>query len=227
MKNFISVILARGGSKRIPNKNITDFCGKPLIAWTIEQCFESGIERVYISSDCKRILEIGFDFGGIPLLRPKGISGDQSTSEEGWKNAIEQVAKRGEEYDWIVAPQITSPIRTSTDLKNGMLLAQSSRYDSIFSCSPTQDLCLWKVDQNGIDSINFDWQNRKRSQENQTQYIENGSFYIFRPKNLVKYNNRLWGNIGMSKMKFWQMFEIDSQYDLKLCSVIMNEFILK
>ena len=227
MKKFISIILARGGSKGIPSKNITEFCGKPLLAWTIEQCLEAGIERVFVSSDSQQILDLASAYQGIPLLRPSEISGDQSTSEEGWVDAVRQICELGEDYEWIVAPQVTSPLRTATDFKNGMMKANTGEYDSLFSCSPVDDLCLWVQDKNGVDSISYDWKCRKRRQDNSTQFIENGSFYIFKPDNLVKYKNRLSGKIGLVEMEFWKMFEIDDQNDLFLCSKIMDGYLLK
>ena len=60
----------------------------------------------------------------------------------------------------------------------------------------------------------------------QEQIIENGSFYIFKPEIIQKHNNRFGGKIGYSKMDFWKMFEIDSLEDLKICSVLMQEFLL-
>ena len=64
-----AVILARGGSKGIPNKNIIDFCGKPLLAWTIEHCREGGIDSVYVSSDSYKILEVGEKYGAVSINR--------------------------------------------------------------------------------------------------------------------------------------------------------------
>ena len=58
-------------------------------------------------------------------------------------------------------------------------------------------------------------------------YIENGSFYLFKPKILKEKNNRLGGKIGFSKMDYWKMFEIDNKYDLRMCSALMKEFLIK
>ena len=79
---------------------------------------------------------------------------------------------------------------------------------------------------NKLESINYNWRNRKRRQDIPKQYIENGSFYLFRPKILRENNNRFGGEIGMIEMEFWQTFEIDSKDDLRMCSALMNEFIL-
>jgi len=86
-----SIILARGGSKGIPNKNIRDFCGKPLISWTIEQCIEGGIDKdnIFVSSDSQDILEIGNKYGVGSILRTPEVSGDDATSELSWIYSID------------------------------------------------------------------------------------------------------------------------------------------
>ena len=75
---FCSIILARGGSKGLPGKNIINFCGKPLLAWTIEHCLEGGAAPVYVSSDSDEILTIAENYGAFKIQRPKRISGDTS-----------------------------------------------------------------------------------------------------------------------------------------------------
>ena len=82
-KNTIAVILARGGSKGIPGKNIKSFLGKPLLAWTIIQAkISKNISKVYLSSDSDDILKIGKKYGALLIKRPKSISGDKAKSEE-------------------------------------------------------------------------------------------------------------------------------------------------
>ena len=75
--------------------------------------------------------------------------------------------------------------------------------------------------------MNYDWRNRKRRQDIPKQYIENGSFYLFRPEVLRKNNNRFGGRIGVVEMEFWKMFEIDSMDDLRMSSALMKEFLLE
>ena len=67
--NTVAVILARGGSKGIPNKNIIDFCGKPLLSWTIEHCRDGGVDSIYVSSDSDKILEVGEKYGAVSINR--------------------------------------------------------------------------------------------------------------------------------------------------------------
>ena len=225
--NTVAVILARGGSKGIPNKNIIDFCGKPLLAWTIEHCRDGGVDSVYLSSDSDKILEVGEEYGAVSIKRPKEISGDTATSESGWLHALEVIEEKTTNSDWILAPQVTSPLRSTDDIRNGLEIAKSGKFDSLFSCSIAEDLFFWEDSSGNLDSVNYDWRNRKRRQDIPKQYIENGSFYLFRPEVLRKNNNRFGGQIGVVEMEFWKMFEIDSMDDLRMCSALMKEFLLE
>ena len=227
--NKIAIILARGGSKGIPNKNIIDFCGKPLIAWTIENCLEGGANSVWVSSDSDKILSVASEFGANIIKRPDDISGDFATSESAWLHALNYVESTAKiQIDWILAPQVTSPLRESSDIKKAISLANENQHDSFFSCSIAEDLFFWQKNEAGkLDSINYEWRNRKRRQDIPSQYIENGSFYLFKPEVLRSTNNRFGSKIGLVEMEFWKMFEIDSFDDLKMCSALMKEFIIK
>ena len=224
-----SIILARGGSKGVPNKNKRDFCGKPLISWTIEQCIDGGIDKddIFVSSDSHDILEIGHEYSVGSILRTPEVSGDDATSELSWIYSIDYLRKLGFDYDWIFAPQVTSPMREPSDIKNGLLMAESGEYDSLFAATKTDQCSLWKRGKDGLESIGYDYKNRKRRQDNDIQYIENGSFYMFKPDSIKKFNNRMYGNIGIVEMDQWKSFEIDSIEDFKLCSLVMREYMLK
>jgi len=224
-----SIILARGGSKGVPNKNIKDFCGKPLISWTIEQCIEGGIDKdnIFVSSDSHDILQIGHEYGVGSILRTPEVSGDDATSELSWIYSIDYLKKLGLNYDWIFAPQVTSPMREPIDIKNSLLMAESGVWDSLFAATKTDQCSLWKKTKDGLESIGYDYNNRKRRQDNDIQYIENGSFYMFKPDFIKQFNNRMYGNIGIVEMDQWKSFEIDSIDDFKLCSIVMKEYMLK
>lgn len=223
-----SIILARGGSKGIPKKNLINFCGKPLIYWTIKQCLDGGIDSndVYVSSDDEDILSFAKSLDVNTIVRTPEVSQDISSSEESWIYSINELSKRGLNYDWIIAPQVTSPLRDSVDIKNAIGLIKSDTHDCFFSAVPSEDICVWNNSKGYLDSANYDWKNRKRRQDNSRQYVENGSFYIFKPKNLLQHENRFHGNIGVIEMDQWKLFEIDSLVDLKICSLIMENFIL-
>jgi N-acylneuraminate cytidylyltransferase len=228
VKKIIAIILARGGSKSIPKKNIVDFCGKPLIVWTVEQFKEvKKINSIWVSSDSEEILSICKDCGTEIIDRPDEISGDFATSESAWLHALEIIERKIGTVDIVLAPQVTSPLREPVDIERGLLDFEEGQFDSMFSCSIAEDLFFWEKTLNGtFQSINYDYKNRRRRQDVPIQYIENGSFYIFKPEILKRYNNRFGGKIGVTKMEFWKMFEIDSLDDMKMCETLMKAFLL-
>ncbi len=229
MVNVVAIILARGGSKGIPGKNIIDFCGKPLIVWTIEQFQRAkGVDSIWVSSDSEEIFAIGRSCNVETIRRPDELSGDTATSESGWLHALEIIERKAAGYvDIVIAPQVTSPLRESADIVRGIHNFREQNCDSMFSCSVAEDLFFWeKLADGTLRSINYDCRNRSRRQDIPKQYIENGSFYIFRPEILRQYNNRLGGKIGFTQMEFWKMFEIDSMEDLKMCEALMRAFLL-
>lgn len=228
MTNVVAIILARGGSKEIPGKNIIDFCGKPLIVWTIEQLQHTkGINSVWASSDSEKILTISKACGAEIIYRPAEISGDSATSESGWLHALEYIENKVGCVDLVIAAQVTSPLRKPADIERGLRDFQEQKCDSMFSCSVVGDLYFWeKMSDGTLRNVNYDHRNRKRRQDISVQYIENGSFYLFKPEVLRKYNNRLGGKIGVTEMEYWKMFEINSMEDLKMCEALMKAFLL-
>ena len=227
--NTVAILLARGGSKGIPRKNLIDFCGKPLMVWSIEQCKAAkGIDSVWVSSDDDEILQVAAKHGARTIRRPEDLANDQATSEAGWLHAIDTIEAETGQIDLVVAPQATSPLREASDIERGLAAFAAGGYDSLFSCGVAEDLYFWQRDAAGqLDSINYDWRNRKRRQDHAAQYIENGSFYLFQPAVLRRFNNRFGERIGMVEMDFWKTFEIDSLEGMRLCAALMQEFLLR
>jgi len=226
MAQVAAIILAREGSKGIPRKNIIDFCGKPLIVWTIEQLQQvKGIDSIWVSSDSEEILSMVRRCGVETIHRPVDVSGDVATSESAWLHAVEYIENKVGCIDLVIAPQVTSPLREPADIERGLSDFQEQKCDSMFSCSVVGDLYFWeKMSDGTLKSVNYDYKNRKRRQDISKQYIENGSFFLFKPEVLKKYNNRFGGKIGMTQMESWKMFQIDEPLDIKLCQVIMRGY---
>src|SRR6267154_5243012 len=100
----LAVIAARGGSKGIPNKNLIDLCGKPLIAWTVAQAGAArGVDVVAVSSDSDAILAAAEAAGGVGVRRPEEISGDLASSESAWLHALEALDARLGPFERVVA----------------------------------------------------------------------------------------------------------------------------
>lgn len=199
-----------------------------MIVWTIEQLQHTkGIDSIWVSSDSEEILSISRSCGVETICRPDELSSDTATSESGWLHALEIIENMIGRIDIVIAPQVTSPLRQATDIERGLRDFQEQKCDSMFSCSVAEDLFFWeKAPDGALRSMNYDHKNRKRRQDVPRQYIENGSFYLFKPEVLRKYNNRFGGEIGMTQMEFWKMFEIDSMEDLRMCEALMSAFLL-
>ena len=159
------IIPARGGSKGITNKNIVNFCGKPLIAWTIEQCKSSNkVSNVWVSSDDDDILDIALEYGAKTIKRPKTISGDNATSESAWLHALDYLYSSGVRVDIVLAPQATSPLREELDINKAIDKFIEGNYDSMFSASVANDLFFWEESDSGFISPGYDYKNRQRRQ---------------------------------------------------------------
>ncbi len=222
----VAIILARGGSKEVLNKNLLDFFGVPLLAHTIINLQKAGINIIYVSSDNSEILNCALKFDATPILRPKDLSGDYSSSESGWIHAVNEISKQIDYIDWIIAPQITSPLTRPIDFMRLVSLIDTNDYDSILAAVPTKKNFLWKQGSEGIIPLNHDINKRKMRQEFTDEiYVENGAFYAFRKTGLIQFGSRFHGKIGICKMKYSQKFQIDSYEELEFCRHIYKSMI--
>lgn len=214
----VCIIPARGGSKGIPKKNIIDISGKPLIAWSIEQALFSKYikDNVYVSSDCEDILNISKEFGSKLIKRPLSLSGDLSSSEDALIHALEKIQKEIGKIDLVVFLQATSPLREFDDIDNAINILIEKEYDSLFSANIYSGGFLWIEENKSFKSFNYDYKNRQRRQDKINNYVENGSFYIFKPEILLNERNRLGGKVGIYLMDEWKSFEIDEISDIEL-----------
>ncbi len=224
-KNIIAIILARGGSKGIPNKNILNFCGKPLVAWSVIQAkLTKEIDDVYISSDSDKILEIAANYGAKKIKRPNEISGDEAKSEEAILHALNIIDRNCE---CIIMLEPTAPLRQPDDLSNAIKLFYKNKWDSAFSSAELQDFLIWKKDENNkLKGLNYDYKIQEPRQLRETEYVENGAIYMFKPDIIINESNRFGGEIGMIPNKFWQSFEIDEKEDWEFLELIFNHYLL-
>lgn len=228
MSATVAVIPARGGSKGLPKKNLVELCGKPLLAWSVMQAKAAeSVDSVWVSSDSEEILEVAAAYGAGTIQRPERISGDGATSESAWLHAMDRIEEQGISLGRVVAMQATSPLREPRDLDQALQAFETEAYDSLLSVTEIEDFFTWALDSSGQPkSVNYDYRNRQRRQTIEKRYLENGSFYIFRPSILREHNNRLGGRIGMHVMAKHKMFQIDTADDLRLCTAIMRGYAL-
>jgi CMP-N,N'-diacetyllegionaminic acid synthase len=224
-RKTLAVIAARGGSKGIPHKNLLDLCGKPLIAWTVEQARAArGVDVVAVSSDSENILAAAEAAGAVGVRRPEDISGDLASSESAWLHVLDATDERMGRFERVVALQATSPIRESSDIENALAIFDRDHLDSLLSVCEVEDYFNWRIGQEGPEPINYDYRNRRMRQQIEKRYLENGSFYVLVPSLLREQSNRLGGKIGFHVMERHKMFQIDRPEDVKLCAAIMRSY---
>ena len=200
MGTIPAIIPARAGSKGIINKNIIDFCGKPLLAWSILQarhCKE--ISNVYVSTNGDEIADVARAYGAIVIPRPAALSSDTSSSEEALVHAVKELEGK-EDLNTILFLQATSPVRRKFDIDGAIQEYCKGKYDSLFSMTVLEDWCIWRKEKNTLKSFSYDYLHRGRRQEREPLYLENGSIYIFSKHVLEQYGNRMGGTIGMYAM---------------------------
>lgn len=225
MGEVVAIIPARGGSKGVPGKNLKPVCGVPLLAWSILQASgAASVDSVWVTSDSDDILAVAREYGANAVRRPDALSGDTATSESAWQHALQEIEGAGVIVDFIFGMQATSPIRASSDLDQALEKVRQEKLDSLLTVTEVEDYFNWRFGPDGPESINYDYRSRKRRQLIEKNYLENGSFYIFRPSILKNFNNRLGGSIGMHVMERHKMFQIDNPKDIVLCEAIMRGY---
>lgn len=154
-KRILGIIPARGGSKRLPGKNIRPFLGKPLIARTIEAGMRSRyIDRLVVSTDDRKIAEVSRRYGAdVPFMRPKRLATDKASSIDVILHAVSHLEKDGDEYEAVVLLQPTSPLRDSRDINNVIKMLFGKNADAVVSVCPFEYTPGWNVVVSGGDRL--------------------------------------------------------------------------
>ena len=220
--NIYCLIPVRKDSSRIKNKNIVKIKKKKLIKYVCEKIIRSkNINQFHILSDsfeyfkCVRELSKKVNY----FRRSYKSSRKFSKTEEVVSEFLKQ-QKNSRKEDIIILLQITNPFINYKILDQAILQFKRGRADTMLSVSPSKKF-LWK-NLNFSKPLNYNYKMRKFSQKFEDYYIENGSFYIFRRKNFLKYKNRLHGKISLFKMSKESQFEIDDLSDLKIVRKIIS-----
>jgi len=222
-RRFLAIIPARGGSKRLPRKNILDLNGKPLIGYTIEAGLNAKyIDKIVVSSDNKEILELSKTFGSEIILRPDYLANDTATTFDAIKHTIQNF----EEYDYIVLLQPTSPLRNSKHIEEAIELLNKKDADAIVSVCEMEHSPLWS---NSLDeSLSMqgflkDEVLNKRSQDLETYYRLNGAIYICKTEKLLEEESFLLkNNIFAYIMSRKCSIDIDEKIDFDMANLLMK-----
>jgi pseudaminic acid cytidylyltransferase len=177
----VAVIPARGGSKRIPGKNIRPFCGRPMIAWPISEAIRSGcFDQVIVSTDCPKIAEVACAHGAsAPFLRPADLSDDHTGTVPVIRHAVEWLQSQDREPDEVCCIYATAPFVQAGDIRRGLCEITSKDFDYAFSVTsyayPIQR-ALRLVDGGRLEMFWPENLNR-RSQDLEEAYHDAGQFY--------------------------------------------------
>ena len=221
--NTVAIILARGNSVSIKNKNLIKINKKPLLEWTIDHCLNSSlVKETWVSSDSKKILNFALKKGVKIIKRPKIYSTSDSSSESAWLHAIKYLENKKIKFNTVLAPQPTSPIRGKKDFDSAIKMFDKSKFDSLFSATEIKDFFVWKKKNKHLKP-NYNYKLRKPRQKISPNYLENGSFFIFDKDKYKKNKCRMFGKIGFFIQENYKSFQLDEKDDLIIIeSIIQN-----
>lgn len=218
----IAMITARGGSKRIPGKNIKEFCGKPIIAYSIEAALKSGaFDTVMVSTDDEKIADIAKNYGAeVPFLRSEKTSGDFATTADVIMEVLDEYEKRGIHFDIGCCIYPTAPFITPDRLMEGMTKLAESDADTLlpvvsFSYPPQRAL----REKDGRLEFIYPEHLSSRSQDLEKHYHDVGQFYIFRTERFKIQKNLMTGNIIPMEISELEVQDIDNETDWKLAEL--------
>ena len=225
-KKILAIIPARGGSKRLPRKNILDLAGKPLIAWSIDAAKNSQyIDRVILSSDDAEIIKVAEEFGcDVPFTRPKELAEDATRSIDVVTHALKSLE---EIYDYVILLQPTSPLRTSQDVDSAIELCFKKEATSVIGVCEMEHSPLWSntLDESmSMDNFLDDKYNNSRSQDLPTYYRINGAFYMSKVESVLKEETFfVKENIYAFLMSQEHSVDIDTKLDFIIAEAVFKQ----
>jgi len=226
-KKIIAIIPARGGSKRLPVKNIKKLLGKPLIAWTIEQAKKSKyIDRLIVSTDDKKIAEISKKYGAEIVKRPKKLATDKAKTIDAVSHLLEILEKEKYIPEIVVLLQPTSPLRTEKDIDETIKLFLRKKVESVVSVCEVEHPPYWyfKINSRGfLEPFIKSQYLYKRHQDVPKVYRVNGAVYIANPKTLYKYKSFYCKKTLPYLMSSERSIDIDNEIDFKLAELILKK----
>jgi CMP-N-acetylneuraminic acid synthetase len=225
-KKILAIIPARGGSKRLPKKNLMDLAGKPLIAYSIEAAKNSQyIDDVILSSESEEILSVAREYGAqTPFVRPKELAEDTSRSIDVVTHALKTLTQK---YDAVILLQPTSPLRTTEDIDGAIEMFYNKQATSVIGVCEMEHSPLWAntLDESmSMEGFLDDKYNNARSQDLPVYYRINGAFYMSKTQSVLE-NETFFvkKNIYAYLMSQEDSVDIDTKLDFIVASAILKE----
>lgn len=228
-KKVLAVTLARGGSKGVPQKNIRNLSGKPLINYTILEAKKSSyIDKYIVSTDCPEIAKVAKKENVcVPFIRPQEFSGDSATSASALIHAVQFLMNHGEKYDYIVELMATNPLKNVEDIDGCIETAVLNNHDCCVAVHRIWDHHPSRV-KKIVDGVLIDFYPEKPESRRQDleppAYIRSGSIYVTKIDFLLKHNARYGTNITASYiLPEDRVINIDEIDDFRLAEIKLNE----
>lgn len=222
MKKRIAVITARGGSKRIPKKNIRSFCGRPIIVYSIEAAQKSGLfDEVMVSTDSEEIAEIAEGAGAkVPFLRSSRTSGDYASTADVLIEVLTEYEKKGRCFDTICCIYPTAPFVTAEKLKQAVALLEEQDVDSVvpvvrYSFPPQRAFVV----RDGFTVMKYPEHAKTRSQDLEPYFHDCGQFYCMQTERFLTKQQIFTDCMLSIEMPEMQVQDIDNESDWELAEL--------
>lgn len=218
----LAIITARGGSKRIPRKNIKPFLGKPILAYSIEAAVASGLfDEVMVSTEDEEIAEIAKRYGAkVPFYRSEKTAGDFATTNDVLLEVIEEYEERGQFFDVACCIYPTAPFVTAEKIKDAMGQLETSDADTLipvvqFSYPPQRAMVI----RNGQLEFKYLEYIDSRSQDLEKEYHDVGQFYCFKVPAYKENKKLMLGSILPYVVDEMEVQDIDNESDWKIAEI--------
>ena len=228
---ILGLILARGGSKRLPGKNIRPLAGRPLIAWSIAAARACpAIEDVVVSTDDAAIADVAREHGArVPFLRPPALAGDASTSADAALHALAHLREQeGRSYDAVILLEPTSPLRASTDLPGvaALLARRWDETDAVVSVGRVQLEQPAVMKQMDADGRLAPWvaPGALGSGEPPAAWFPYGVAYAVKTEALERFRSFYPPRVLGYTIERWQNYEVDDLFDFLCVEAVMQHF---
>ncbi len=227
-KRLLAVILARGGSKRLPRKNLLNFSGKPLVSWSIEAGLQSKyVDRVIVSTDSEEIADITREFNiDVPFMRPEELASDTATSLDVIHHVVNELKKSNTYFEYILLLQPTSPLRTAKHIDEAIELLLQKNADGIVSVCELDHPVEWTNILPEDRSLSCFLKKEfvgLRSQDFPLRYRINGAIYLSKTSILLKNSTFFSDNSYAYIMEAESSIDIDDKYDFVLGECISKK----
>ena len=229
MKKHTAFIFARGGSKGLPDKNILEIGGVPLIAWSIKHAKScSSIERVIVSTDSEKIKEIALEYGAdVPFMRPAELATDTASELDAWRHAIKELERiDGRCPEIIISLPATSPLRIPSDIDRALERYHEGDVDVVIGVTDAHRNPYFNM-------VNFDGNNQVHIVGNRNGVIERRQdapevfdittvVYVANSDYILKNKSLFLGRVGAIEIPQERSIDIDTKHDFEIAKYLLE-----